>query len=219
MKTRLKTASTKFGFAAGLLVAVAAASPAHAVSTEAFGSFGLTPLGNLSVSGGSSSDITTGTTSITLPGVSAAIVNAIATTYLGHSTNLSLTYGEAPTFSSTTISVPNGIATVDLSVTLGTYVFNYTKEETEQLTASSQSHAGNISLLFNGTFTDTSGQLASGSADMSVSLTQSAPGSSINASFSLDTPKSLTLVPEPISIALFGTGVLGLGLVRRPRRS
>ena len=169
------------GSALAALIALTLPHSALAASMEAFGSFGFTPLGDVTTSNG---DVNFATSSVTFPAI--LNVNTIAETYLGHSTNLSLVPGEAVTIdpSKLNIGAPDAINPVAETVSVGTYTFRYTQEETTAF------GPGTIALLFNGTFKDSSGVLMPGNSDLSLALTQTATGASVNGSFSVNTPLS-----------------------------
>jgi len=175
------------------------------------GTFTYSATGTITATG--SSLIGTGTTGFTLPATLA--INGISPIFMGNPNNLGFSLGDAVGLSPLTFSVSPGTgfhSTME-TVTIDSDTFVFTQIE------AASGLPGHVDVTWVGQITAAPGLAVPQSADMTAAFTQASAGGEIGGVFSISTPSTVTppSVPEPVSVAILGMGLLGLGLTRRKR--
>ena len=198
---------------AALLLAFSSLGTAGLVAN---GTFGFIPVGTV---GSDNSDLLSSTT-ITMPGIE--LINTIPPTAFGNPNDFVglLSTGDTVTLSPLTLSLTTGDApAVNILVfssgtsPVGRFTFS---AATENISFTPSTRA--VSLYFLGTFHDTQGVYDDAAASLTISLNQSAPQTTINASGTFSTPPVPdTGAPEPATLAMMGSALIGLGVIGRKR--
>jgi len=199
---------------AAVLAAVFASGGAYAIEV---------PAGSLAVSVDSTTltpgpNIVTGTdeksiSGLTLTGIGGNLGDNSGTTGVVTGATVSITPQPIPvptTFTPITLVTPEVL-------TIGTLTFTFTTEELISLTPQTSSTNGFLSLSFFGSFSDSSGTFSDSTGSMGETCTQASGSASnlVSCTESLAVPGTPLQVPEPATLALLGSALVGFGVFRR----
>lgn len=214
-------------FAAALALSVAGISSAEATPVDPNGTFGVAILGSLTETTAGAWKIGGQTTSVTIPTDAEYVNNSTrGGTYLGNSDNISVKVSTfspisitSVSFSSTTFAIPTLNSTHALTTDLIVVVTNSLGDVltyTFDTILATSSGNGSLNLYWTGTLTDTDGvYTAASAASMSAAIGAVSASDTGNISFTVATPPAAApSVPEPGSVLLVASGLLGLGMIR-----
>jgi len=197
-------------------IAALAIVPAAKASTIPYGTFGVSPLGTVTFSPGTSIG---SATSVTLGSTTWFTLSAV-TTYLGHPNIFALFPVGNGSFNAAELTLAVGPSETYSDPSFMTWSYAGDNFEFDLTSGTwSSSGPGNLSFQGLGLFSATGPtSYTPGAAELSLSFSQSAPGSTVGVGASFDVPPAGA--PEPSSLVLLGSGLLGAAflLFRRNNR-